>query len=346
LYATAASGIKRILSREELRRRLTDAFDSSKLQRLERSKQQRMLRRMENLVLGPWAGVITTNFDTLIELGFSRFLQASPFSCDGGKDSLGNVLCLPLGAGPYFVKLHGDTWADSQILSTSDYVQSWMSSPRIRHFVTAVMMRYRLVFIGCSLEDVILQLRLRLWADFGKALPKAFALLPDVAANRLRRQELKEEAGLESLLYPVKKNGTGDGHEAVDTFLQEARLCADLSKSDPNVGTLSAISKGSLVERLEAVGAINRHLLAVLSRQPQCRLKYVHILDPYFDQVPQEKSRFVLSALSEGERLYRIFFLVSLHLIEEQTEGQTVFFRLSLDLLAHVAKSPLAEGAQ
>lgn len=263
--------------------------------------------------------------------------------CYGSQDSLGNVLCLPLEVGRFFVKLHGDTWADSQVLSTGDYVKEWLTSRRIRHFLTAVMLRHRLVFIGCSVEDALLRLRQGLWADFGNALPKAYALLPDTPSNRLRRAELKDEAGLESLLYHVTRKG--EGHEAVDEFLREARHCADLRKGDVKMGTLVGLRSRPLGERLEAVGAINRHLLAVIRRQPDGRLRYALVFDPSFEQVPQKKSRHVLSALSEGERLYRLLFLVSLQLIEEQSDGGVEYVQLSAELRAHLATTPLAEGS-
>jgi hypothetical protein len=342
-FLTAASGVRDLLSKEQLRNHLIGAFDGSRMRKISQNKQRQMLARMENLVLGPWAGIITTNYDNLIENAFDRFaFSTPPFRCDGSQNSLGNVLCLPLSAGKFFVKLHGDTWADSQVLSTADYVHTWMTSPRVRHFLTSIMLRYRLVFIGCSLEDAMLRLRFGLWAAFGKALPKAYAVLPDTSTNRLRRRELKEDGGLESLLYPVAQDGSG--HEMVDEFLSEARKCADYRHDDPEIGTLGVLKSRTIPERFTAIGAINRHLLGVISRQEESRLKYARVFDPDFEQVPQGRSRHVLSSLSEGERLYRLFFLVSLHLLQEQSDNGTEYFTLPVEILAHLSTEPLIDG--
>jgi hypothetical protein len=326
-FQTAASGVRELLGKEQLKRHLTGAFDAALMSRLPQSKRTQMLDRLENLVRGPWAGIITTNFDTLIESGFDRFLGATrPFRCDGSHNSLGSVLCLPRSSGGFFVKLHGDMWADLQVLSTADYVQAWLTSPRVRHFLAAVMLRYRVVFIGCSLEDAVLQLRLRLWADFGKALPRAYALLPDTSANRLRRRELKEEAGLESLLYPIE-SGSG-AHYAVDEFLRTSRGCSDVPGSS-FVGPLGTMKGSPVSERIEAIGAINRHLLAVICAQMDGRLRYSDVFDPYFDQIPQGESRHALSSLSEAERIYRLLFLVALGLATEHNENGHDYFHVS-----------------
>jgi hypothetical protein len=341
-FATAASGIRGLLTKEQLHKLLTAAFDVAKLDDLDANKKKRMLSRMENLVLGPWAGIITTNFDGLIESGFNRFVTGkSPLRCEGNQNVLGSILCLPPGVGGFMVKLHGETWADKQVLSSADYVDAWLLSPKIRRFLTAIMLRYRLVFIGCSLEDEILRLRMGLCAEFDNALPQAYALLPDLPVNRLRRWELEKEAGILPLSYPPKAKGHPD-HYAVDEFLAWARKFADF-RGEPT--TLGALKSRPLPERLEAIGAINRHLLAVLNRLEQGRLQYTLALDPEFDQVLQGKSRHVLSTLSEGERLYRLLFLVSLDLVREVTQAGTKYFQITPGLRAHLQKMPLVEGA-
>lgn len=343
-YATAASGLRELIFPEVLRKCLNKAFDAARLNSLqdEEAKKQ-MLGRMENLVLGPWAGIITTNYDKLIENAFDRFVtEPSPVRCDGSQSALGNILCLPVGVGKFFVKLHGDVWADGKVLSTADYVQAWLTSRRIRHFLTAVMMQHRLVFIGCSLEDEIVRLRMGLWADFAGELPGAYALLPDTPANRLRRRELEKDAGMETLLYSMTKESPG--HRALDDFLREARSCADYREPEPASADLPKLQARPLPERLVAVGAINRHLLAVLSRLDGRRLRYAYVFDPYFEQVQQGGSRHVLSTLSEGERLYRLLFLISLGLVKEVVEQDTKHLDLTPELLAHPETNPLIEG--
>jgi hypothetical protein len=139
--------------------------------------------------------------------------------------------------------------------------------------------------------------------------------------------ELKEDAGIECLLYPM--TSAGDGHGLVDEFLCEARKCSDFRGAGSTIGSLATIRALPLAEQLQAIGAINRHLLAVMKSQVDGRLKYAHVLDPHFEQVPQGHSRSVLGTLSQSERLYRVFFLASLGLLSEQTDSGTQYFAIA-----------------
>ena len=135
----------------------------------------------------------------------------------------------------------------------------------------------------------------------------------------------------------------GTEHAAVDDFLQQARLCADLRQADSQMGTLAAMKKLNLSDRLSALGAINRHLLALIHRQEGGRLEYARVFTPHFDQVPQGKSRQILSSMSEGERLYRLFFLVALSLVAESAHQGKMCFQLQHDLVKHLEIEALPE---
>lgn len=342
-YEIAASGLRRLLGKQELRRCVDEMFSLERLNSCLPDAKKRMLSRMENLVCGPWAGIITTNFDMLIEHAYERSPQfALPFRADASMSALGNILCLPLSIRTFLVKLHGDTWADQQVLSTADYVCTWLISPRVRYFLIAVMLRYHVVFIGCSLENSIVQLRQEIWAHFGKALPKAFALLPENSANRVRSRELREEAGIETLLY--SNDGDWANHWIVDRFLSESRKCADFNYAVHDNGTLEKVKSLPIGERLEAIGSINRFLIALLVGQAEKRVRYEDIFDPQFDLLRLGSGRRTLGALSEGERLYRLFFLVGVQLIRETTIGDVRYFEPTAELGRHVEECPLAES--
>lgn len=333
-FPAAASSIKQLVSNEELRRCLHSAFDTSRLQQVDAKSRGQMLSRMEYLVQGPWAGIITTNFDTLIENAYDRFPRSSsPIRCLGPQGALGSVLCLPFGSGEFFVKLHGDMWADQLILSTEDYVKCWLESPRVRHFLTAVMLRYRLVFIGCSLEDEVLRLRRELWNAFQRSLPLAFALLSDDPTNLSRRQELKESAGIEPLIF--SRGDKGEGFQIVDRFLEEARMCADLGKCETLDGTCAALKLRSVKKRLDAIGEKNRHLMALIYQQPLGQLERRLLFEPFFNNVPQGEGRHVLSTMSDSERLYRLLFLVSLDLISERNVNGAESFQIHENASGH-----------
>ena len=66
-------------------------------------------------------------------------------------------------------------------------------------------------------------------------------------------------------------------------------------------------------------------------------------IDPSFEQVPQENSRPVLSRLNEGERLYRLLFMVSLRLIEEKMEDKVNYYQLGQSCASTIVPSPSCE---
>jgi hypothetical protein len=87
-----------------------------------------------------------------------------------------------------------------------------------------------------------------------------------------------------------------------------------------------------------SIGAINQHLLALISRQAEGRLPYAHIFEPHFQQLKQGKHRRVLSGIPEGERLYRLLFLVSLGLVQQVTHRRVDYFALTPDSLDAVRR--------
>jgi hypothetical protein len=326
-YMTASIGIRELLSHEELARLLTDAFSHDRLRRLPEAAKTRMLARMENLVLGPWCGMMTTNYDTLIESGIEKFCKtAAPLRADCGP-SLGHVLCVSPGTPNFFVKLHGEAWAHEPVLCSDDYIRVWQASPRMRHFMTAVMLRYRLVFIGCSVEDEILRLRQELWAMFNKTLPRCYALMPDTPQNRIRSHSLNVDAGIETLLYEM--TAEADGHGAVDEFLRQVRQCAETLHSDSLDGTVGALSSMGIPQRLQQIGEINRALLRVCRAQPNGRLQDQFLYTPLWESLKLEGEASTLRGCTEGERVYRALFLASINLLRQVTADKQLFFEVS-----------------
>ncbi len=326
-YMTASIGIRALLTRQELARLLSNAFSLDRLKRLPQADKARMLARMENLVLGPWCGMMTTNYDTLIETAIDTFCRtAAPLRADGGA-SLGHVLCVSAGTPNFFVKLHGEAWAHEPVLCSDDYIRVWQTSPRMRHFMTAVMLRYRIVFIGCSVEDEILRLRQDLWATFSSTLPHCYALMPDTAQNQIRSRSLSSEAGIETLLYEV--TAKGDGHWEVDDFLQQVRQCAETLHSDSMGGALATFSSMATSQKLQQIGEINRALLRIFKAQPNSRMKDTFLYSPLWETLKLQGEASAIRGCTEGERVYRVLFLVSIDLLREVTAGKDRFFEVT-----------------
>ena len=87
----AATFVNQLLSTSDLRQVIQDAFDSELLSRCNATARARMQKRMANLAAGPWAGIITTNFDNLIETGLTQS-ERGTVRCDGTDEHLGGLL--------------------------------------------------------------------------------------------------------------------------------------------------------------------------------------------------------------------------------------------------------------
>src|SRR5262249_9396282 len=66
-FSHAAESLRRLMADGEFDESVRLQFNSNVLRSAPEEKKARMLRRMENLVRAPWAGIVTTNYDELIE---------------------------------------------------------------------------------------------------------------------------------------------------------------------------------------------------------------------------------------------------------------------------------------
>lgn len=175
-YIIAASIIRKLLSPGDLDECVQQQFGNHVLIRAEKSKQKQMYERLNLLVNSPWAGIVTTNYDMLIEFTLGKLDREIKMS-SGDDPRLGIILALPEYQ-TFFVKLHGSLSGSSIVLSTEEYDRTYLATPKISIFLTTLMLRYHIIFIGCSLEDEIVRLRRKISFDFDKMIPMAYALLP------------------------------------------------------------------------------------------------------------------------------------------------------------------------
>jgi hypothetical protein len=202
-------------------------------------------------------------------------------------------------------------------------------------FLTSLMLRYYLVFIGCSLEDEILRIRRKLNHDYETLIPTAYALLPRDRTNEGRQAWLHEKAQVKCLFYPG--NEIDPTHSHVDVFLHEVASCADdpvrpvpldtVDRDFPSVtaerrsieATRKLLARLKPYDRVASVGEINRLLLRVVYEQPgksllQRDLANLAGLDGSTALRPS------LTALTPGERVYRMLFLTSIGLVKESND--------------------------
>ena len=279
----------------------------------------RMEARMRNLVHTPWAGITTTNFDELIEFSLARWCENSCSQCSGDHGRLGSILC---GARPeemFFVKIHGSVSGGNIVLGTDEYTRSYLAASRISTFLTALMLRYHLVFVGCSLEDEVVRLRRKLTHDYSGEVPTAYALMQDNADNRRRESWLRSQAQIFSLLYDESGE---DGHVGVDEFLYQAASLADdpMADRDPMGLTVEDIRRRPVVARIELIGSVNRDLLRLAWEQEGHAIGHLVLLDPVAPDTPTPES--TLYRMSPEERVYRALFLVSIGILQEEQDRE------------------------
>jgi hypothetical protein len=279
-----------------------------------------MLGRLRNLVSGPWSGIITTNYDTLIEYGLGQYTRGNYLQTTANDDDFGAILCTEAGKQRFFVKLHGSVRGARYVLGTEEYDRTYLSDPRVVAFLTAAMLRYHLVFIGCSLEDEILRLRRRLCLAFGGHIPQAYALLPREPDNVARRDWLVDQAKIVPLLYSVTEGGSRDGmHFEVDGFLEEVRAGVDPAREadvQPAQARVSVeLRQHPVGDRLEKIGSTNRDLLElVLASNKEGGITHTNLLSP--ESIEEVRCPPSLLNLSPNERIYRALFLSSVSLLE------------------------------
>ncbi|WP_263333281.1 SIR2 family NAD-dependent protein deacylase [Acidicapsa dinghuensis] len=253
---------------------------------------------------------MTTNYDQLIEAALTSFKKQFAASYSAGEPAIGSLLGNQT-QGPFLVKLHGSSNGGAIVLSTEEYDRAYLMNPQITAFLSAVMLKYHVVFIGCSLEDEILRIRRKLFEDFGHQLPIAYALLPKNDENLARRTWLKKWVGIESILY-----NTFGNHRAVDRFLRLS------GRTEPNidlggVDSIAAVSRLSVDERMKRIGQINRDLIQVVRKSGGHDISHLDLVD----FKGSGSGGGPLESMTSDERVYRMLYLVSIGLIRETQDS-------------------------
>jgi hypothetical protein len=163
----------------------------------------------------PFSGVVTTNYDNLIETAYQKLTNVS-LKAPTHEDT--DVLGTLLFDGNFFVlKAHGNLDRPSTlVLTSSDYRDILHSNAAFSAFFSSILMSKAVLFIGYSLNDPDFRLLLdRHLSTFQRWVPERYALMPDVGA--VESKVMWESMRIRVLSYPVE-----DGrHDAVLDFLHE-----------------------------------------------------------------------------------------------------------------------------
>jgi SIR2-like domain len=342
-FSMAASLLRDVMTPAEVDESIRRQFGLHVLHQATPEKQARTYARMENLVRAPWAGIVTTNYDELIEFAIGKWATGEVVKTDGGDPRLGVILSsAPLG-GFFFVKVHGSVGGSRVVLGTEEYDRTYLATPQMTAFLGALMLRYHVVFVGCSLEDEILRIRRKLCHDFQRMIPTAYALLPRSRINRTRWAWLREQAQIESLFYPE----SDQIHGALDQFLLEAARCCDAGPAALAKGATQAELAAMGSEAcLDVVGIVNLQLLRVIADQPSHSIRHVDLLNLLSANLVDRNIGPIVADITPEERVYRVLFLASIGLLEEKrTADGSRSYGIAPSIAEALTRKPSGGGA-
>ncbi|HEX7186538.1 MAG TPA: SIR2 family protein [Thermoanaerobaculia bacterium] len=153
----------------------------------------------------PFAAVVTTNYDKLLERAYASTtngIPKAPTHLD--LDTLGPLLF----SGSFFIlKAHGDIdRPGSLILTTRDYREIIHSNPAFNAIFSAILLTKSIFFIGYSLSDPDFRLLLdRQLTLFKGHIPDRYALMTGI--GNVEREVLWRTARIRILPYPEKQHG-------------------------------------------------------------------------------------------------------------------------------------------
>lgn len=320
-FTYAASLIRESLPQQELKEIVSESFHRNELSKCTAAQLQRLNFRVENLLIGGYAGIVTTNYDSLIDDGISKLVNRRFRVANGDSKDLGSVIYSAHRGSSFFVKIHGTATQGDLVLSTEEYDAAYLSNPRMRTFLECVMLRHAIVFLGASLEDEIVRIRRRLVLDFDGEVPPAFAFFPESPAIRVRAKWLDQYARIETLFY----DSSIPDHGGFDIVLEELRKTA-IAKSHQEHGLPPTELVSSLLglekkERLAAVGSLNAFIVKHIRSRARRTISHAQL--PELAGAETADGQFVGTF---EEIVYRVLFLVSVGLLSQERRHEEVVY--------------------
>lgn len=210
---------------EALRRRLgASAFDGA-LDDIFRDPRLQPTRRHDLITQVPFASIVTTNYDKLLEAAYAQRGYLPPaYTFDDSSDAIAAV-----GHNRFFIlKAHGDIdRKESLVLSERDYRDVVYREPGYRAVLNTIFMTRTVLFIGTSMSDTDVNLVLESANEaFRGKGPKHYALVPMADAPEDEVLHWRDYFGIHLIRYRATK-----AHPQVDRFLEV--LADKISKYQP-----------------------------------------------------------------------------------------------------------------
>ncbi len=175
-----------------------------------------------------YRGLITTNYDKLLETAFThfRFWTSNAFTPD-----VISALAVALYNPQFFIfKLHGDIGApDNIVLTSRDYDRLMFTSPHVRTFLQAIFLNYTVLFVGYSLSDPDFKMILtELTLIFENNITTPYALIPK--PPDFTTDHLLERMNIQAIPYEQR---APDDHKGALEVLEELQRAAPFVVQDP-----------------------------------------------------------------------------------------------------------------
>jgi hypothetical protein len=319
-FELVASLIRSLLHKSDIMEHVSDLYGDHNWKKASQAKRKNMERRLKCLLALPWRGIVTTNYDTLIEYGQNLYGRTRTQALLGSGSRLGVVLAQSQADTMFFVKIHGSINLDHVVLSTEEYNELYFK-PHINRFLSALMMSYSILFIGSSLEDQLIQMRRTLTAEFEGNLPLAYAILFRSDKNVRRERWLCDIARIQPLFYDDPE------HLGVDNYLMQLQIECDqvLNELPTSQGTARNFRSQDYDKRWSEIGEINRQIV-YLTQSMGGSIRHRDLMELADGSRVPERIR----DISSSERIYRILFLTSCGIVTETMDsGEKVYLLTS-----------------
>jgi hypothetical protein len=212
----AISSGKLIMAAQELEERIADPTKSRILRQIFLDDNVRPNHLHEKLVSIPFKGILTTNYDMLVEGAYTLKTggRIPPVLTQEDLEKVQN----PLRAkGPFVFKLHGDiNRPDTIVLSSHDYQDLLFRRPGYRSFLETAFTVNTVLFLGFGLEDPDIDNMLdRLASIFSRTNESHYALMPKGRFSSLEKRRMLLDKRIRIIEY---ENSNGS-HQQVYEFL-------------------------------------------------------------------------------------------------------------------------------
>lgn len=236
----------------------------------------------------PWAGIVTTNYDNLIETAIQNESKKAPNVILPSQ--IENLVRMEDRA-PWVLKMHGTFEdPDTSVLSFSDY-RSLMVNCSLAEAVSRLFQQYTVLFAGFGLEDPdTADMLTRICILFQGRQRVHYALLDGKHLGSIRKKQLLESYSIQAITY----DKSNDSHPEVLEYFNELLTIK-------NQAGVTRMSKVLFVVRGVGASQGAEPLLLVTDSNPQWRVSedvaapagssaYAYLLPNLadFDQ-PQEK---------------------------------------------------------